>query len=68
MSVTQIIKWKTEDGKEFDNEDDALTHEAYAMRREELAMVLDQAWYRGIDKDDVVSVLLDNFIFTLKED
>jgi len=66
MSVTQVIKWRCLDGKEFEREEDAITHAAYLLRYEELDQVLDQIWCRDMAKDEVIEALLDNFIFTPK--
>lgn len=67
MKVEQITKWKTEDGSEFNTEDEALVHAIKCLRRDELQEVLDEVWHRSISKEDVIEVLMDNFIFTKKE-
>lgn len=69
MPVKQVMRWQTSDGKEFDQEEDALAHEAYVLRRIELAAVVEEAWSRyDPDPDAVIDALLSNFIFTRKED
>lgn len=67
MPVKQVMRWQTSDDQEFMNEDAAVEHEAYLMRRKDLKATLDRVWFRDVDMDDVIDALLADFIFTRKE-
>ncbi len=48
MSITQSTRpvWKTSDGKEFDEEQDAITHEAVLAAETDIPAFLEQSEYK----------------------
>lgn len=61
MEILKVEMWKTTDGKAFEDEDEALNHQKKVDFREVLISIVDDIYYREIDKDSIVDGIIEYF-------
>lgn len=66
-SVHQVVVYKTSDGKLFEEEDDALTHQILINDEIMLVNSLSEVWYSHIPMIEVIDQLLADFHITKKD-
>lgn len=60
MPITELKKWQTSDGKEFDVESHALFHEKSIEIKGNLYFRIENFWYHDMSLTDLVSELYVN--------